>query len=415
MKFSRLLVVCCVLFGFLSAAQAQDTTIAFDEIPQSRTEDGAFLLGNPDAPVTIILFSDFICPGCLEYYPSIRAFMDVYVEPGYAQLEYRFVPSADASLSTQMAQLAECVDTVHPGRFWEAFDQLYTLIIRRGFNPAMLEEFISTLELDEAALTACRPNASQVAVDTAYARSLGVSEIPSVLVRFGDGRPGFIQGLPQPSIITLEQVVQAGPPQETPLRDEGLLQDASLISAEPCGAPCWNSIVPGETSFEDAIAIVRAEERFANNVAADNPQSSTSVLRWADGEGRECCRIFSDDGVTVSVILLLKAPDATTEEVIEVHGEPEFMTFSPVTDRQTMISLIYAEQRFVVYVYADAGETGEVKPNSEVIGTLYMDEANMESYLLRTPRFYWAGYQLLADYAAASYDILPSATGEADS
>ena len=84
MKFSRLLVVCCVLFGFLSAALAQDTTIAFDEIPQSRTEDGAFLLGNPDAPVTIILFSDFICPACLEYYPSIRAFMDVYVEPGYA-------------------------------------------------------------------------------------------------------------------------------------------------------------------------------------------------------------------------------------------------------------------------------------------------------------------------------------------
>lgn len=46
------------------------------------------------------------------------------------------------------------------------------------------------------------------------------------------------------------------------LLDENNLKDTSLLSGEPCEAPCWNGIVPGETSFRDAKIIVEDDVRF---------------------------------------------------------------------------------------------------------------------------------------------------------
>ena len=33
-------------------------------IPRDRTEDGAFILGFEEAPVTLVVFEDFLCPHC---------------------------------------------------------------------------------------------------------------------------------------------------------------------------------------------------------------------------------------------------------------------------------------------------------------------------------------------------------------
>src|SRR6188474_1184283 len=55
----------------------------YADIPFSRTEDGAPVLGNPDAPITIIEFADFACPFCQRYEPTMQEFIQEYVATGH--------------------------------------------------------------------------------------------------------------------------------------------------------------------------------------------------------------------------------------------------------------------------------------------------------------------------------------------
>gem|GEM_PF-6126817 len=62
----------------MRSAFAQDTetepTISeiFASLPQSRTEDGGFVVGKPEAPITIVEFVDYACPHCQTYRPVAR-------------------------------------------------------------------------------------------------------------------------------------------------------------------------------------------------------------------------------------------------------------------------------------------------------------------------------------------------------
>src|SRR4051794_33993937 len=73
--FSQLSSFISAAFGLLmpqapAASEASAVTDIYSDIPQSRTEDGAFVLGDPDAPITIIEFLDWGCPHCQAYKPT---------------------------------------------------------------------------------------------------------------------------------------------------------------------------------------------------------------------------------------------------------------------------------------------------------------------------------------------------------
>ena len=68
-------VVVAIIAIALSGAQS-GSEIDYASIPQWRTADGGFVLGNQDAPFTVIEFADFACPHCQEYHPEIQKFLD---------------------------------------------------------------------------------------------------------------------------------------------------------------------------------------------------------------------------------------------------------------------------------------------------------------------------------------------------
>ena len=96
-----------------------------------RRQDGGFVLGEPDAPVTIVAFEDFLCPHCQNYQPNLDSFIEDYVRTGGAQLEFRFYPLVNPQYSTAMAKTAECVAAQDLTRFWDAHDLLFEFA-RRG-------------------------------------------------------------------------------------------------------------------------------------------------------------------------------------------------------------------------------------------------------------------------------------------
>ncbi|HYO88637.1 MAG TPA: thioredoxin domain-containing protein, partial [Candidatus Limnocylindrales bacterium] len=168
------------------------TTLDVSQIPFSRGEDGAFILGDPDAPVTIIEFADFACPHCVDYERTIEQFITQYVATGQARLEYRMFPTAGGDLTRFAGQIAECADQQRPGAFWEAYVLLYQMARTGQYNQDLGQKVATQLDLNYAEILNCSTTAQQVATDVAFGRARSISGTPAVMVRFGDGAAQYI-------------------------------------------------------------------------------------------------------------------------------------------------------------------------------------------------------------------------------
>lgn len=169
-----------------------DDLINFAELPQSRAEDGGFVLGNPDAPITIVEFADFACPHCQAYLPDITRFIKDYVVTGKARFEYRVFPTAGGQTSYYTGQLLECAEEQRTGAFWSGYKLMYDYAMSGRYNNEVAQLFAADLELDVDELLTCASSATQVEADGNFARQAGITGTPAVLVRYSDGTTQFI-------------------------------------------------------------------------------------------------------------------------------------------------------------------------------------------------------------------------------
>jgi protein-disulfide isomerase len=187
--------------GFTATATAQptaDMSIPTDfeallaDIPQSRGADGAFLLGNPDAPITVIVFVDWACPHCQSYYnQTVIPFIESEVASGRAALEARLFPTAGGALTVSIAQAVECM--VESGAsFWALDHALFERARLRTYSADAIRALAADADLSFEEVTACAADADQVAVDVEFGLELGIGGTPAVLIRRGEGAPEFI-------------------------------------------------------------------------------------------------------------------------------------------------------------------------------------------------------------------------------
>jgi hypothetical protein len=194
------------------------------------------------------------------------------------------------------------------------------------------------------------------------------------------------------------------------LRDDTLLNDRSLVTSDPCAAPCFRGITPGETSWRDAIVLIEDDPDFTNIQEQTDEESGARQASWQQGENRACCQMASQDGETVSLLFLQIAPNMTVGEVIETHGEPSYLVGSEYTDDQAIITVVYPDTPMVVYLFVDGAATGELSATSEVIGALYLTDTEMELLLQTTDLHAWEGYQSFVAYNDGPFEVTPSIT-----
>ena len=112
---------------------AQNTQIADDSAP-TKPEPPVFVdvktgnlppLGNKDAKITIVEFSDFECPFCQRYVDDTsQKIYDAYIKTGKAKLYYRHYPLNEIHPNAQKAgEASECAND--QGSFWEYHDVLF--------------------------------------------------------------------------------------------------------------------------------------------------------------------------------------------------------------------------------------------------------------------------------------------------
>lgn len=170
------------------------STATLSEIPNSRTSDGGFVLGDPEAPITIIEFADYACPHCQDYHSTMTRFIDEFVATGQAKFEYRmFISGADPIWGEYTAQLSECAAEQQEGGFWSAHAVLFEIGSRQGrFNEQTARTLAERLGLNYSELLNCAGEADQYQTDVALGSSLQVASTPTIMVRVGDAPPQFI-------------------------------------------------------------------------------------------------------------------------------------------------------------------------------------------------------------------------------
>lgn len=148
---------------------------------------GQPMLGQEDAPVTLVVFEDFSCSHCRHFnedeLPKIER---EFIDTGKAKLY--FVNFAFLGANSRAAALAsECVYKQSPAGFWD-----YEKILMRSqgkdiYDTESLVELASTYVsgIDSAALSQCiekEETADVLDADIAMARAVGVDSTPVVVV-----------------------------------------------------------------------------------------------------------------------------------------------------------------------------------------------------------------------------------------
>ena len=202
-RFAYLIVLFALLFSASAVAAQEATPEATSEVeqtlseifaglPQSRTEDGGYVVGEPDAPVTIIEFADFACPHCQDYREVIDQAIVNFVATGQAKFELRIFPTAGGEITYFVGKLVECAEEQSPGAFWQSYELLYDYATSRQYTASVGRRLAADLDLNYSTLRACAEDAMQIDTDMAQAREWGVNGTPAIMVRLGDSEPQFI-------------------------------------------------------------------------------------------------------------------------------------------------------------------------------------------------------------------------------
>ena len=177
-------------------AQAQESS----DTVQMRLGALEYALGRPDAPLTVVEFTDYQCPYCrrfeAETWPRLK---HDWIDTGKVRFIVRDLPLEIHSAARPAAEAAHCAG--EQGRFWPMHDLL--LGVHADLSPKGIEGLARATGLDLSRLHACvaaHKYSADIARNLAEADRLGL-----------DGTPSFIIGRTVNGVLTGERVSGALP------------------------------------------------------------------------------------------------------------------------------------------------------------------------------------------------------------
>jgi protein-disulfide isomerase/uncharacterized membrane protein len=155
---------------------------------------GDYSKGTPGAPIQIVEFADFECPGCRRMYFALNDLLQAY--PGRYQLVFKNYPldhRCNPGIKQEFhryacaaAAFSRCAG--EQGKFWESLDWLFSLPELEGgasmedVQSVLMTKGTQDLELDPEGLRECIASERQTAKiqdDIAVADRLGLESTPS--------------------------------------------------------------------------------------------------------------------------------------------------------------------------------------------------------------------------------------------
>ncbi|MCK4386936.1 MAG: thioredoxin domain-containing protein [Candidatus Pacebacteria bacterium] len=141
--------------NFTNAANSAETTKKQEEI-QISVKENDHILGNPDALLILISFSDFECPWCKQFHQTMKRIMAEYGKSGQVAWIFRPLSSQNES-SQEKVKGAVCVAQLGGNaQYWEYSDKLFEVITsENSVDTNQLSEIAVKIGLDKNDFANC--------------------------------------------------------------------------------------------------------------------------------------------------------------------------------------------------------------------------------------------------------------------
>ncbi|MBU3924628.1 prolipoprotein diacylglyceryl transferase [Patescibacteria group bacterium] len=175
---------------YLSSAASGIPPGKFLELPKISAEDRSS--GSESAPVTIIEFSDFMCPYCKQENDIVKQVLAAY--PDKARLVFKHLPLPIHPEAQFAAEAAECAGD--QGKFFEMADTLFAN--QDKLDAASITKYARDLKLDGKKFKECTDSGKfkdKIANDSQIAAEFGIGGTPAFFVgdEFLGGAASFEQ------------------------------------------------------------------------------------------------------------------------------------------------------------------------------------------------------------------------------
>ncbi len=148
------------------------------------------VLGNPDAPIKIVTYTDFECPFCKRFHYTMKQIVDEYKEEGSVAWVIRQFPLDQLHRTArEEAEATECVASLGGNdRFWSFVDKIMEKTESNdGLDMALLPTFAEEVGVNKIEFNNCMESGKMKQV---------------VQDQFNDGVSAGAQGTPYSVILT---------------------------------------------------------------------------------------------------------------------------------------------------------------------------------------------------------------------
>lgn len=168
-------------------------------VTEGQTAEGDWFRGDPNAPVTLVEFSDYQCPFCSRHVSQTAPLIeDQYVKKGLVKHVFKDFPlNSIHPQAAKAAEAAQCAGAQQ--QYWAMHDKLFALQqVWSGKTeaPEIFKEYAVDLGLDSAAFNECLDSgqfAAKVAKDLQEGAQRGVTGTPAFFINdwFVSGAQAF--------------------------------------------------------------------------------------------------------------------------------------------------------------------------------------------------------------------------------
>jgi len=168
-------------------------------LPVKISADNDPIIGNPDAPITIIEFSDFQCPFCARFYTqTLPLIHEEYIEQGKVKLVFRDFPIQSIHPNALPASVAaECAN--EQGKFKEMHDTLFEnqneWSRQETANAlSLFSQYAKEMQLEQEVFDSCLINGKyieEIRKDLEDGQNYGISGTPGFFV--GNDQIGYVK------------------------------------------------------------------------------------------------------------------------------------------------------------------------------------------------------------------------------
>lgn len=178
--------VVLIVVAFVALSNRPSTAaIDVPDIPAEWLERNS--MGDPDAPVVVQAWEDFLCPACRQWNSTVEPrLIDEYVKTGTVRLEYRHFPLTGFQPGSGIAAMASLC-AADQDAFWRYHNRLFLAqdLGQSGFTIDAMVRYADELGLDSRALLECMSSQTyrdQINASFNEAVELGLNATPSILV-----------------------------------------------------------------------------------------------------------------------------------------------------------------------------------------------------------------------------------------